>query len=768
MKCMVTRSVVLVFAAAGLAMVAQAQVVDSHHHGAAASRPWAANVVVPQARSFVPASSGAGRAIEITGVEVGVVILEQSATTTLDISLRNLTGARQEAELLVPVPAGAVVRTFTFEGAAKEPTAEVLPKGDAKSAYDSIVAKVRDPALLEFAGCNLVRSSVFPLSPNGTQKVRLTYEHLLAADGVRVDYELPRSESLDYAVPWTVSVRIKSKRPVSTVYSPSHALEVARTSPNVVSARLAPAGAKQPGPFRLSYLLEADGVSASLFAYPDPKTGGGCFLLLAGVPASLAEAKGAPAIKREVTLVLDRSGSMNGPKLEQVREAALQILEGLAEGEAFNIILYNDSVETFAPGPVLKTAETMAKARGYLKAVVSRSGTNIHDALVEALRPKPLEGRLPIVLFLTDGLPTVGQTSEAAIRDVALKGNPYNRRIFTFGVGVDVNTPLLEKIATETRGLATFVLPKEDVEVKVGQVFKRLAGPVLADPRIEVTAADGKPALGRVTDLLPARLPDLFEDDQIVLLGRYTGAEPLGFRLTGNYLGRQRTFKFRFDLDAATTRNAFVPRLWASRKIGDLTDAIRQMGAGGAGAAAAAARTDPRLKELVDEVVRLSTEFGILTEYTSFLAREGTDLSKRDQVLAEAVRHFQDRAIATRSGLASVNQEYNLGAQRSQSQLNIRNDFYDQNMNRVTVANVQQVNDRAFYRRGNQWVDSRLIGQGSGAAPARVVRSGSPEYQELVGRLAGENRAGTVALGGDVLTVIDGQTVLITERPGAK
>jgi len=211
-----------------------------------------------------------------------------------------------------------------------------------------------------------------------------------------------------------------------------------------------------------------------------------------------------------------------------------------------------------------------------------------------------------------------------------------------------------------------------------------------------------------------------------------------------------------------------VPRLWASRKIGDLTDAIRQMGAGGVGAAVAAARTDPRLKELVDEVVRLSTEFGILTEYTSFLAREGTDLSKRDQVLAEAVRNFQDRAIATRSGLASVNQEYNLGAQRSQSQLNIRNDFYDQNMNRVAVANVQQVNDRAFYRRGNQWVDSRLIGEGAGAAPARVIQSGSPESRELVGRLAGENRAGTVALGGDVLTVIDGQTVLITERPGAK
>jgi Ca-activated chloride channel family protein len=745
----------------GFALAVQAQVIDAHHHGGAASRPWAANVVVPQARSFVPASSGAGRAIEIAGVEVGVVILEQSATTTLDISLRNLTGARQEAELLVPVPAGAVVRTFTFEGAAQEPTAEILPKPAAESAYAGLVAKVRDPALLEFAGCNLVRSSVFPLAPNGTHKVRLTYEHLLAADGARVDYELPRSESLEYGVPWTIAVRIKAKRPIATVYSPSHAVQVKRDSPNVVSARLAPAAKNQPGPFRLSYLLEGDGISASLFAYPDPKTGGGYFLLLAGAPASLTDAKGASAIKRDVVLVLDRSGSMNGPKLEQVREAALQVLEGLAEGEAFNIILYNDSVETFAPGPVLKTVETMAKARGYLKAVVSRSGTNIHDALTEALRLKPAEGMLPIVLFLTDGLPTVGQTSEAAIRDLALKANSHGRRIFTFGVGVDVNTPLLEKIAAETRAVATFVLPKEDVEVKVGQVFKRLAGPVLADPRVEV-AAEIKASTVRVTEVLPRRLPDLFEDDQVVLLGRYAGGEPLEFRLTGNCLGRQRTFKFRFALDGATTRNAFVPRLWASRKIGDLTDAIRQMGAGGPPKARAAlASADPRLKELTDEVVRLSTEFGILTEYTAFLAREGTDLSKRDQVLAEAVRNFQDRAIATRSGLASVNQDMNLGSQRVQAQLNARNEFYNQNMDRVAVASVQQVADRAFYQRGGRWVDSRLINEGDGAPPPRTIEFGSVEYRELVDRLTKENRVGTIAMRGDVMMVVDGERVLV-------
>jgi Ca-activated chloride channel family protein len=762
--------------ACGLAAAGSAGAQNVHHHYHYHGRPWAANIVVPQARAFVPHAAGTAAAaprpqqqnIEITGVEVGVVIVQQAATTTMDISLKNLTGSRQEAELVVPVPDGAAVRTFTFQGAGEEPTAELLPKDEAKGIYNQIVAKIRDPAILEFIGYNLVRSAVFPVPPNGTQKVRLTYEHLLSADGNRVDYELPRSESVAYNVPWKVSVRIKSKRPVATVYSPSHQLDVTRQEKGLVSARVAAGARREPGPFRLSYLLEGEGVTASLIAYPDPKIGGGYFLLLAGVPASLTDEKGKSPIKREVTLVLDRSGSMRGEKIEQVREAALQVIEGLDDGEAFNIVLYNEAVDVFSPQPVVVDKDSVARARRYLRDVKPRGGTNIHDALVEALRQKPLEGTLPIVLFLTDGLPTIGETREAAIRDLAMKANPHGRRIFTFGVGVDVNTPLLDKIAAETRATATFVLPKEDVEVKVAQVFKRLAGPVLADLKLQITDDADRSGAARVTELCPAKLPDLFEDDQLVLLGRYKGEDPLIFLVSGNYLGRKRTFRFRFTLDGATTRNAFVPRLWASRKIGVLLDAIRQLGANTGpqyGHAAAAGANDPRLKELVDEVVRLSTEFGILTEYTAFLAREGTDLSQRDEVMAEAVRNFTGRAIATRHGLAAVNQEFNNDFQRRQTQLNGRNGYWDAGMNRVEITTVQQVNDRAFYRRGNQWIDSRVVESDGRAEPDRVIEFGSEAFRDLAEKLARRNRNGTIALRGDILMLVDGQRILV-KGPG--
>jgi len=725
----------------------------------ASARPLASNLIVPQRRVF---AVNRRRAVQITEVNVGVAILEQAATTTMDIGLRNPTGSRLEAELLVAVPDGAVVRSFAYQGASSEPTAQVLPKKEARQTYNAIVARLRDPALLEFVGYNLIRSSVFPVPPRGRQKVRLTYERLLPAHGNRIDYVLPRTESVDYRIPWRVTVQIKSKRPVSTVYSPTHKVATKRLGRNVVSVRMADEARTEPGPFRLSYLLEQNGVTASLFAYPAPQVDGGYFLLLAGLPASLPRGRNAPAIRREVTIVLDRSGSMSGRKLRQVREAARQIVGGLDPGETFNIIVYNETVDAFSRRPVPKTPLTEVAAIVFLERLRARGGTNIHDALVTALRQKPARGVLPVVLFLTDGLPTVGQTSEVAIREVATKANRYKRRLFTFGVGVDVNTPLLERIALETRATATFVLPGENVERKVAGVFRRLAGPMLADATLQPLGPDGEPAPSRVQDVIPSRLPDLFVGDQLVVLGHYIGEQPLAFEVSGNYLGRKRSFRFRFPLDKATTRNAFVPRLWASRKIATLVDAIRARGANGAPATVqAAVAADPGLKELVDEVVRLSTEFGILTEYTAFLASEGTDLTQRDTVLSQVTSNFVSRAYRVRRGLDSLNQDINRRFQRGQLALNFRNTYWDPGMNRVAITTVQQVNDRAFYRRGRRWVDSRVINQGLTMEPATVIEFGSEAFRKLAARLAGEGRQGCIALQGDIVLVVDGQPVLI-------
>lgn len=745
----------------------------------------ASNLIIPQARVY--ALRAQAQLIQISEVAADIRIVQQVATTTLDVGLTNPTGRQQEAEMLIPVPEGAVLRGFIFAGSASEPTAKLLPKAEAKSVYRSIVSKLKDPALLEFAGFNLVRSSVFPVAPHGTQRVRLIYEHILRADGNRIDYVLPRSESFEAtATPWKISVRVQSKSAISAVYSPSHQVAVERAAPEHAMVRVAGEKKLDPGPFRLSYLVEGNGLTASLLAYPDARIGGGYFLLLAGVPAN-ARASG-PVIKREVTLVIDRSGSMQGEKIEQARAAALQVVEGLEAGEAFNIIDYSDSVARFATRPVIKNKETIAQARTYIKRLKASGSTNIHDALVEALRQPATAQMLPLTIFLTDGLPTAGETRETAIRNAVVAANTNKRRIFTFGVGFDVNAPLLTSIANTTRATTTFVFPNENVEAKVSQVFRRLSGPVLADPQLATLDAGGAVTTRAVRELLPAELNDLFEGDQIVLLGQYQDDDPLHFRISGNYLGAGRTFDLKFDLDKATTRNAFVPRLWASRKIARLIEVISEAGAdnatsaragyrgaglmnmsaampvrsaGGHHGAPANASLDPKMKELVDEIVRLSTEYGVLTEYTAFLALDGTDFSQRDALNEQARRSLVDNAQNTRSGMGGVTQSMNSSSQRTQSSGNRANSFYRQNMERVEITNVQQITDRTFFRRNNRWVDSSVLDREKNLTADQTIEFGTPEFYRLVDRLVSEGRQGILALPGEMLLSIDGKTILV-------
>lgn len=751
------------------------------------------NIVVPQSRVIV--HPGHSQPVSIREVGANVAIKEQVATTTLTIVLANPSGQQQEAQIILPVPDGSTVRAFEMEGMPNEGQAQILSREEARRIYESIVRSMRDPGLVEFAGLNLIKTSVFPVAAGGTQKIRLTYEQVLVADGNRVDYVLPRTESLERSgISWSMKVEIASKRPISTFYSPSHELVVERKGPGAATIAVTSAG--DPGSFRLSYITEAkadQGVSASMMAYPDSKVAadGGYMLLIAGVPELPADR---PKVKREVTVVIDRSGSMRGEKIEQAKSAALQVIEALEDGEMFNIIDYSDSIASFSDKPQVKNAETIVKAREYIGNIRAVGGTNIHDALVEALRQQPIgdaASTMPLVLFLTDGLPTVGERREVAIREAAAKANTHKRRIFTFGVGVDVNAPLLSALAQTSRATSTFVLPSEDVEVKVGQVFKRLSGPVLAEPRLIVMGDDGTSApAGALREILPGTLPDLFDGDQLVLLSQYTSSKPLRLAIEGNYLGKPRRFEFSFEFDSASTSNSFVPRLWASRKIAVLIDSIRQAtaDAGLSTSSSSVIASDPKMKELVDEIVRLSTEFGILTEYTAFLAAESgamaglpasgfemrdgdsfqlspsSSIQYRYSVQQQAAESLEKRAAGDRAGAGGVNQSINLGAQAAQSKLNTRNEYVDAELNSVQTASIKQVADQTLYCRDGVWMDANIYNV-KDTLTSRTIEFASDDYFTLVSKLAKEGRQGMLAERADCLLMVDKELVLV-KGPG--
>jgi Ca-activated chloride channel family protein len=710
--------------------------------------------IVPRSIAVAPMGVTPVRIVE---AKAHVRIVDRAATTTLELELHNPGARDQEAVVLLPVPVDAAVSQFTFLGSAAEPTARVLARDEARRLYDEITAKLRDPALLEFAGWSCLRSSVFPVPANGRQKVRIVWDHVLEVDGDRVDYVLPRSELLDAEVPWRITVDLRARAPIGLCHSVSHELAVVRSDATTRTLEVAERARRNPGAFRLSFTTgtAADRPTATLFAYPDPASGGGWFLLMANAPPA-----GPVALRREVTIVLDRSGSMAGKKLEQAKAAALQVLEALAPGEGFQVLDYGNDVRAAFPAPVAKDDRTMRALREHVAAIRPLGGTNIHDALVEALRAPALPGTLPLVLFLTDGLPTVGPTSEKELHAMVAAGNPHARRVFCFGVGHDVNVPLLDALAERTRATTTYVQPDEDVEVKVARTFARLGHPVVAEPVLRVATAPGETE--RLADVLPRALPDLFAGDQLVLLGRYRGSDDLSFELSGRTPSGPKTWQFKLPVANATVAHGFVPRLWASRQIAFLVDELRQKG-GDLGAALRPGVdpfADPALRELRDEILRLSTRFGVLGEYTAFLATEGSRLDDWSALTQACQDSLAGRAIATRSGLAACNQGDNLWAMKSQAVANPYNAFLDHELKVVTTTAVQQVCDRAFLRRGNRWIDGNAV-VARKLEPDRRVEVGTAGYFELVRRLEAERRPGVLSIGGEILLELDGQNVLV-------
>jgi hypothetical protein len=706
----------------------------------AAAAPLAAQgIIIPDCRDcrtpWVPPS---GRiALPVESVQIDTKIEGQVATTHVTQVFRNESGAVLEGIYFFPIPKGATVSDFAIWDGDRRLAGEVRPREEARRIYDGIVRRRRDPGLLEYAGEELFQASIFPINPRSTKKLELTYTQVLRAEGGTVGYRYPLGVGRN-ASPverLTGTVEIHGQGALRTVYSPSHAVDTRRSDGDRrVRVTFETGRNAERRDFQLFWAPSAREVGLSLFTYREPGRDG-YYLLLLSPPTTVEEREYAA---KDVVFVLDVSGSMaEEGKIDKAKRALEFGIRGLGAGDRFNVIAFSGDTRLMESGLIPANAEGRRRGAEFVSRLSPQGGTNIDDALVAGMQQFPREsGRPRMLVFLTDGLPTVGDTSVARILEHTQAARRGRVRLFTFGVGYDVNTRLLDRVAADNGGVADYVDPREDLEVKVSAFFDKVNHPVLSDVRVDMGAVR--------TDLVyPRAMPDLFRGTQLVLVGRYRNESELRdvtLRLSGHGSG-VRTYDYpgqRFPLRA--DENDWLPRLWATRRVGWLMEQIRSNG---------------EQRELVDEVVQLGTRYGIVTPYTSFLALEpGAVGDERPQPIpagARGVTRARPSNAAPPPPAMSAQDVTGRGAVAASRAAREMQEAVT--VQGPAAATVQVVGDKTFYLRDSVWTDAEI--RADVRLPETTVTFGSEEYYALLGRVPALGRY--FALGEQVAVIVDGR-----------
>lgn len=725
-------------------------------------------LVVPQA-GIVAAT--ATPPVAIDRVAAKTVIDKSAAVTTLKVTVRPRGRAPVACDVAIPLPPDGAAVTCTQTTADGKSAGLRVTRLSGKAAAVLLRNRVSGPsstAVMEFYGRPFAVASNVVASPGGTT-VEWRYRRPLSRAGSCLVYSLPKSERLSYAVGWSIDVSWKEGRP-DLLYSPTHPIAMTSGAGRSSGVRVDAKAAAEPGPFRLLWKRggEDESVDGFVIGYPPQARDDGYFLWVVK-----AASRPAPSsAKREITLCIDRSGSMKGRRLTQVRSVADGVLKSLKPGDTFNIISYNENVDALSKTPLANSTKSLAGARTYLNNIRPKGGADIYSALEAALQQPAPKDRLPIVLFFTDGLPIGGKlermhkNKEIAIRNLAIKSNPHHRRVYTFGVDVQVNSPLLQSIADETGGQCSIVLPKESVVDKAAPLLKRLQSPVLTGAVVSVGGGMGKDGNSRIRSMLPERIPDLYAGDRLVIVGRYRGSDPVTLTLSGTHAGKRRSFRFAFDPKTADIEHDFLPRLWAARRTAQLVDVIRRRGASYKPSYATQTKsTDAVVARCSREILDLTARYGVVTEYTAFLAGSAAPFQARGQY-SRLMSNFANRAGRSRAGFGGVNQELNGKRMRGQTRVEQRSWYYNSRMTAVQVDSVQSFPHTAMFRQNDGWVDGRLLNGRKLPAPAVSIEIGSPEYWRLADRLSSQGRQGVLALSGNLL-IQDGSRTILIRRPAA-
>jgi Ca-activated chloride channel homolog len=673
---------------------------------------------------------------------VDVTITDQTATTHVDQVFVNDANYAVEGTYMFPLPEDAAIASFDMWVDGQKMEGKLLSREQARQIYEDIVRQQRDPALLEYAGRGAFQASIFPIPPHGERRIELTYTQVLKQEAGLVHYRYPLNTEKFSAQPLgdvAVTVQLQDRAPLRAIYSASHPVDVTRDGDRRATVRYAAKNVRPDRDFDLYYSVSPDAIALNLLSYK-PTGEDGFFLLLVTPPISAT----ASAVDKDVILVMDTSGSMDGVKLTQAKAAADYVLNHLGPGDRYNIVSFSTATHVFAASPVPATRRS--DGLSFIQGLRAQGSTDINRALLEAMAGAD-PARPTILIFLTDGLPTTGETDPDRIVASVTGAAPKSVRLFAFGVGFDVDTVLLDQLSSGLRGTSAYVGPKEAIDEVVSGFYATVSAPVLVDASLKFEGAT-------VDDLYPYPLPDLFAGQQMVVAGRYRAGGPTTLRLTGTINGQAQSYTYS-DLTLATRGgDDFIAPLWAQRKIGYLLAQIRLHGVS---------------DEAVKEIVALSTRYGIITPYTSFLVEEPsrvlTDAGRQSlsQDLANAAAAPSAPGATSAPALAGGARSGEQAVQRAQAEKQLSSSAQAApaaapaaGAGAAAADPLRQVGDKAFILHNGAWLDTAF--DANRMQPERIA-FGSERYFQLLAQHPEIGRY--LALGDRVTVLLDGQAYAI-------
>jgi Ca-activated chloride channel family protein len=667
---------------------------------------------------------------------VTVTIQDQLAITHVDQVFYNPNDWTIEGTYIFPIPEDAALSGFTLWVDGQPVEGRVLDASEARQTYEQIVSSMRDPALLEYIGRGAVQARIFPIASQAERRVELEYSQALPAEGGLVRYVYPLNTEKFSALPIesvSISVEIQSSTPIRAIYSPSHEVGVSRDNDKHVKVGYEATNVLPDIDFTLYYSLgESEAFHLLSFRNPsDSNDADGFFLVLLAPRINTIDR----IIPKDLLLVLDRSGSMDGEKFLQAQQATQYILKHLNSEDRFNIISFSTGIEMYANG--LRPASEAAEAGAWLDGLRAEGSTDINRALLEASAMVDSE-RSTYLIFLTDGLPTEGVTDIQSILANFDASAPDNLRLFAFGVGYDVDTILLDSISQGHHGRSTYVQPGMQLDETLSSFYNGISTPVLTD--LELDFGDLA-----VYDLYPSPLPDLFAGSQVILLGRYKDGGTTDIHLSGEVSGERQSFTFSgqvFEQEStANSAQASIPRLWATRKIGYLLSEIRLQGPN---------------QEVIDQIVKLSIRYGIVTPYTSYLVTDEAPLGEAEQQRLANETYGQMLAMPTApaSGQAAVQSAADAGAMQGAAKA--------MEVSGEAASTVRVIGARTFVLSEGKWIDTAFDPDTMHTTKVEFL---STDYFDLVA--GNPELADAFSLGEQVIALSDGiaYEVLPSDKP---